>query len=146
MDAKHDYVGLWEGILAEINEQLSQDPDDNLALSKKIHALANLKRFDEALQLCDSLLKKEYNATNLLCKARVYKQMNQVDTCIEICNEALRIEPENASVNAFLNEQLKPIKPYAEAKSRDFKFSTLILKIISIAILVICVWMFAYKL
>ena len=104
MSKEQRYINLWEGILREIDEQLLQNPEDTMAMSKKIYALANLERYSEALQLCDSLLKKERNAANLITKAEVYKKMGEINSSIEVCNEALILDSSSISAQNFLKE------------------------------------------
>ena len=110
MSKEQRYINHWEGILREIDEQLLQNPEDTMAMSKKIYALANLERYSEALQLCDSLLKKERNAANLITKAEVYKKMGEINSSIEVCNEALILDSSSISAQNFLKEISIPPK------------------------------------
>ena len=98
----------WEGIIRDLEEQYIQNPNDLTPLTKKIFALTLLERFDEALTLADEIIKKEKTAYNLVCKAEVYLKMNDKEKALEICNEALELEPNNEFALKLRKEITKP--------------------------------------
>ncbi len=98
----------WEGIIKDLEEQYNQNPNDLTPLTKKIFALTLLERFDEALTLADEIIKKEKTAYNLVCKAEVYLKMEDKQKALEICNEALELEPNNESALRLKKKITKP--------------------------------------
>ena len=98
----------WEEIIRDLEEQYIQNPNDLTPLTKKIFALTLLERFDEALTLADEIIKKEKTAYNLVCKAEVYLKMNDKEKALEICNEALELEPNNEFALKLRKEITKP--------------------------------------
>ncbi len=98
----------WEGIIREFEKQYEKNPNDNSPLIKKVYALSVLERFDEALALADEIIKKEKTACILVYKAEVYLKMKDKQKALEICDEALELEPNNESALRLKKEITKP--------------------------------------
>jgi tetratricopeptide (TPR) repeat protein len=90
-------LGIYERAVEDLNEVLSLDPKDAIALNSRCFDLAILGKFDAALVDCDESLRIRSDAAHTLdSRGFTHLRMGALDNAIADYDAALRINPRSA--------------------------------------------------
>jgi len=121
------HLGKFSEAVSICDKVLARDNFDNYALTIKIHAFENLRRYDEVLRCSKTLLTKNKEDTWALNTAGLaLNELNRHKEAIEFFDRTLTIDTKNitslmnkANSLSFLKENQKAIELYDKAQQID---------------------------